>query len=209
MDGEPGRIRSYRPGDLDAIYRVCLQTAGHGQDGTALFGDPELPGHVYAGPYATFEPSLAFVAEDAAGVGGYIVAALDSLTFRHRLERDWWPGLRDRYPEPPPEAAGHLSLQERRAIGNIHRPFGAPDAITRRFPSHLHINLVSRMQVRGIGRRLVAALISQLRAQESAGLHLLVADSNQAAMGFYRHIGFTELPGNDPHIFTMPLAGLR
>ncbi len=46
-----------------------------------------------------------------------------------------------------------------------------------------------------------------LRAQGSAGLHLLVADSNQAAMGFYRHLGFTELPGNDPHIFVMRLAG--
>jgi hypothetical protein len=79
------RVRQFRPDDLDDLYRICLQTAGGGQDGTALFRDPKLPGHVYAAPYALFEPSLAFVAEDAAGVGGYIVAALDGETFERRL----------------------------------------------------------------------------------------------------------------------------
>ncbi|MGI9006669.1 MAG: GNAT family N-acetyltransferase [Streptosporangiaceae bacterium] len=206
MDREPVTIRSGRPGDLDALYRVCVQTADNGQDGTALFSHPELPGQVYVGPYLTFEPALAFVAEDAAGVGGYIVAALDSRAFQDRLEQDWWPGLRDRYPEPSPAAAEHLSLQERRAIGNIHRHFGAPDAVIERFPSHLHINLVPRLQGRGTGRKLVAALTARLRADASAGLHLLVGESNARAIGFYRHIGFTELPTGGTPIFTMGLA---
>ena len=93
MSSEP-RIRPYQPGDLDEVYRICLQTANNGQDATSLFRDPRLPGHVYAAPYAIFEPSLAFVPQDAAGVGGYIVAALDSQAFEQRLERDWWPALR-------------------------------------------------------------------------------------------------------------------
>ena len=100
MNSEPVRIRPYQPDDLDDLYRVCLQTADNGRDGTSLFRDPKLPGHVYAGPYAIFEPSLAFVAEDTAGVGGYVVAALDSQAFEQRLERDWWPALRATYPEP-------------------------------------------------------------------------------------------------------------
>ncbi len=68
-----------------------------------MFDDPRILGHVFAAPYGLFEPSLAFVAEDEAGVGGYIVGALDSRAFEERLEADWWPALRDRYPAPPSE----------------------------------------------------------------------------------------------------------
>ena len=96
-------IRPYRDSDLDDLYRICLQTGDAGEDATSMFGDPQILGHVFAAPYALFEPSLAFVAEDEAGVGGYIVGALDSKAFEERLEADWWPALRDRYPAPPSE----------------------------------------------------------------------------------------------------------
>ena len=207
MNSEPVRIRPYQPDDLDDLYRVCLQTADNGRDGTSLFRDPKLPGHVYAGPYAIFEPSLAFVAEDTAGVGGYVVAALDSQAFEQRLERDWWPALRATYPEPSPGQAENLPMLERYAIGNIHHPRATADELARRFPSHLHINLVPRLQGRGTGRRLIGTVISRLREQGSTGLHLLVGPSNQRAAGFYRHVGFTELPASDLHIFAMNLAG--
>jgi GNAT superfamily N-acetyltransferase len=206
LDREPARIRLYRPDDLDVLYGICLQTANSGQDATGIFHDPRLPGHVYAAPYAIFEPSLAFVAEDAAGVGGYIVAALDSLAFDQRLEQDWWPALRARYPEPPPDQAERLSLPERNAIHNIHHPFSAPHEVVKRFPSHLHVNLVQRMQGRGAGRQLIATLMAGLRENGSRGLHLLVGYSNQRAVGFYRHVGFTELPATGSHIFGMNLT---
>lgn len=93
-------IRPYRPADLEALYRVCLQTGRNGDDATALYRDDKPLGHVHAAPYALFEPSLAFVAEDAAGVGSYIIGALDSHDFEARLETDWWPKLRARYAEP-------------------------------------------------------------------------------------------------------------
>ena len=207
MNSEPVRIRPYQPDDLDDLYRVCLRTADNGRDGTSLFRDPKLPGHVYAGPYAIFEPSLAFVAEDTAGVGGYVVAALDSQAFDQRLERDWWPALRATYPEPSPGQAENLPTPERYAIGNIHHPRGTADELARRFPSHLHINLVPRLQGHGTGRRLIGTVISHLRDQGSAGLHLVVGRRNQRAAGFYRHVGFTELPAGRPHIFVMNLAG--
>ena len=204
MDREPASIRAYRPGDLDDLYRICLLTAGSGQDGTSLYRDPRLPGHVYAGPYGLFEPSLAFVAEDAAGVGGYIVAALDIDAFGQRLERDWWPILRARYPEPGPEPAEEISLQEQGALQNIHDPFTPPREVTERFPSHLHINLLPRMQGRGTGRQLIATLLSGLRDRGSPGVHLLVRADNQRAVSFYRHLGFTDVP-DTAYIFTMDL----
>ena len=208
MNSEPVRIRPYQPDDLDDLYRVCLLTADNGGDATSLFRDPKLPGHVYAGPYAIFEPSLAFVAEDTAGVGGYIVAALDSQAFEQRLERDWWPALRASHPEPAQDLARGLSSQEQGALRWIHHPLGTPEELARGFPSHLHINLVPRLQGQGTGRQLIATVISALRDQGSPGLHLHVRHGNQRAAGFYRHVGFAEIPADDVRVFTMNFAHL-
>ena len=102
MERTEAHIRSYRPADLGDLYRICLLTGDGGQDATCRYRDPTLLGHIVAAPYGLFEPSLAFVAADTSGVAGYIVGALDSQAFEKRLERDWWPRLRTRYPEPPP-----------------------------------------------------------------------------------------------------------
>ena len=199
------RVRGYRPPDLDDVYRVCLQTASNGGDGTALFRDPRLPGDTYAVPYAIFEPPLALVAEGAAGVSGYLVAALDTAEFRTRLDRDWWPAMRARHPEPPPEVARGLSLQERRALANIHQPRHVAEDLLARYPSHLHINLLPPLQGAGVGRRLITALLARLKDAGSPGLHLTSGLENERAAGFYRHLGFTELPADDMHLFVMDL----
>gem|GEM_PF-212536 len=208
VDSEPARIRPYQPDDLDELYRVCVQTADNGQDATSMFRDPRLPGHVYAAPYALFEPSLAFVAQDAGGVGGYVVAALDSQAFEQRLERDWWPALRASHPEPSQDLAAGLSRPEQFALRAIHHPWGTPDELARGFPSHLHINLIRRLQGQRMGRQLIATVISALRDQDSHGVHLHVGHGNQRAAGFYRHIGFAELPADDVHVFAMNLVHL-
>ena len=189
------RIRPYQPGDHDAAYRVCLQTADSGQDATSLFSDPELPGHVWLGPYVEFEPELAFVAEDAAGVGGYVVAALDTGAFEERLERGWWPPLRQRYPEPPPGEMAGLPEITRNALLSMHHPWITPVRLTARYPAHLHIDLVPRLQGGGHGRRLITTLTGALRAAGSPGVHLMVGRNNKRAVGFYRHLGFAEYPG--------------
>jgi GNAT superfamily N-acetyltransferase len=201
--GGPAWIRPYRPADLDDLYRVCAQTADNGRDATALLSDPMLPGHVFAAPYALFESPFAWVAEDAAGVAGYVVGALDTRAFEERLERDWWPGLRARYPAP--QAAGALSVPERIALQTIHQSFRA-DPLLSRYPSHLHIDLLPRMQGRGFGRRLIETLFAALRASGSRGVHLRVGRANLRAAGFYQHVGLTELPGEDARVFAMQLA---
>lgn len=198
-------IRRYRPDDLDDLYRVCLQTADIGNDATSLFRDGKLPGYIYAAPYAIFEPSLTAVAEDEIGVGGYIVGTLDSIAFEDRLEHDWWPELRARYPEPSPDQTAGISQLERSALHDIHHPWRTRPELHASYPSHLHINLVPRLQGCGLGRQLIEALASALRDQGSRGVHLAVGQGNRRAAGFYRHVGFTELPATDVRLFAMDL----
>jgi ribosomal protein S18 acetylase RimI-like enzyme len=205
---EPASIRGYQSGDLDTLYRICLQTADHGGDATRLFSDPSLPGNIWVAPYAILEPEHAFVAEDAGGVGGYVVGALDTSAFEQRQEREWWPHLRARYPELSPEASERLTESERFAIGDIHRPWLCRPDLAARFPSHLHIDLLPRLQGRGLGRRLMATLVSSLRDHGSRGLHLFVARGNERAVGFYRHLGFTQVPADDALIFGLDFGDL-
>jgi ribosomal protein S18 acetylase RimI-like enzyme len=198
-------IRPYRDRDLEDLYRICLQTGDSGQDATSVFEDPRILGHVFAAPYGLFEPSLAFVAEDEAGVGGYIVAALDSRAFAERLEADWWPALRGRYPAPPPGLAPDRWTPDQRVAHWIHDPFPVPDDLAEDYPSHLHINLVPRLQSQGLGRQLMDTLVRALREQGSAGVHFFVQPANQRAAGFYRHLGFTVIPAEGAVIFAMDL----
>jgi ribosomal protein S18 acetylase RimI-like enzyme len=182
------------------LYRICLLTGDAGQDATSLYHDPRLLGHIFTAPYCLFEPSLAFVAEDTAGVGGYIVGALDSRAFAERLESDWWPGLRARYPGPPPGLPAERWTPDQRMASIIHHPWPTPDELTRRYPSHLHINLLPRLQASGYGSQLTTTLITALRGQGSWGVHLYVLRTNQRAAGFYRHFGFTELAATDAEV---------
>jgi GNAT superfamily N-acetyltransferase len=170
-----------------------------------MFDDPRILGDVFAAPYALFEPSLVFVAEDEAGVGGYIVGALDSRELEKRLDADWWPALRDRHPAPPSELPEDQWTLDQRAAYFIHVPLTAPDELAADYPSHLHINLAQRLQSQGLGRLLMNTLMRTLRDQGSVGLHFFVSPANQRAVGFYRHLGFTLSSAEGALIFTMDL----
>jgi ribosomal protein S18 acetylase RimI-like enzyme len=198
-------IRPYRASDLDDLYRICLQTGDGGEDATSMFEDPRIMGHVVAAPYGLFEPGLAFVAEDELGVGGYIVGVSDSRAFEKRLETDWWPALRDRYPAPPSELPPDRWTPDQRWAGFIHVPLTAPAELAEDYPSHLHINLLPRLQSQGFGRQMMNTLMRALRGRESAGVHFFVWPTNQRAIGFYQHLGFTVVSAEGPIIFALDL----
>jgi ribosomal protein S18 acetylase RimI-like enzyme len=199
------RIRPYRPSDLDELYRICLLTGDAGQDATALYQDPRLLGHIFAAPYGVLEPALAFVAEDAAGVGGYIVGALDTQAFEERLESDWWPGLRGRYPDPAAGLPEGRWTPDQQLAHAIHHPWRSDPEHAACYPTHLHVNLEPRLQGRGYGARLTRTLIAALRDGGSRGVHLYVMASNHRAAGFYGHLGFSELPSAHGHLFGLDL----
>jgi ribosomal protein S18 acetylase RimI-like enzyme len=189
-------IRPYRPGDLDALYEICLRTGASGADATELVGDPRLFGDVYAAPYATFEPEHAFVVEDDQGVAGYVLGALDTVTFAERCERDWWPALRAVHPE----GSGTTPVDQL-LVALIHRPPRHAAEVVERFPSHLHVDLLPRTQGAGWGRRLLSTLEAALEAEGSRGVHFGVSTRNEPALAFYRHLAYDEA-SNDGLIAT-------
>jgi len=169
MNRTAAHIRPYRPGDLDALYQICLLTGDNGQDATSLFADPMLLGHFFAAPYGLFAPSLAFVLEDAQGVGGYILGALDTRAFEEQLESNWWPRLRTRYPDPAAGVPAEQWTRDQRMAHMIHHPWRIPDELASRYPSHLHIDMLPHLQAGGYGRQLTNTLTTALRDQGSRG----------------------------------------
>jgi len=191
------KIRPYREADFDDLYRICLATGDSGGDATGLYADPKLVGHVYAGPYGRLSPEHCLVAEDAQGVAGYILGALDTPKFEALLEEAWWPGLRRLYPEPAGKPRRDWPLDDIRAW-QIHHPFMTPERIAAPFPSHLHIDLLPRLQGHGLGRSMMDRWLAHIGAAGSPGVHLGVGPANARALRFYRAYGWRELEISGP-----------
>ncbi len=183
------RLRPYAPSDRAGVYHVCLVTDATGGETAAPCHDPDLPGQVYAGPYASADPGLAFVVTDAQGVGGYVVATADSAGFQDWAETHWWPALRERHPRRADPGDG---TRDHELIDAIHAPpVRRPWFATH--PAHLHIKLAARLQGRGLGRRLTDAVTGALRERGVPGVHLGVAGTNTGALAFYAALGFVPL----------------
>ncbi len=186
-------IRPYEPRDEEACYQVCLETGDFGADGTHLFNYPKLIGHIYTGQYLKFAPDLAFVLEDKEGVCGYTLGALDSEPFYQRVTEEWYPSLRNLYPDPT--APRESWTKDEELCHEIHHP--GPPALFDEYPSHLHIDIIARGQGKGMGRAMIDTLLNALRAQGATGVHFGVAKLNTKAQGFYKKYGFVDLGTGD------------
>lgn len=181
-------IRPYESKDFDDVYQICLQTADAGQDGTHLYKDPKVVGHLYAGPYVALEPSLAFVLEDDLGVCGYVLGALDTKVFRARFVKEWLPPLQKIYPDP--QGKSELWTLDERIYYEIHHPRLEIYRVLEPYPSHLHIDLLLRAQGQGNGTRMINRLFNALREGGSHAVHLGTGQKNERAIMFYEKLGF-------------------
>jgi GNAT superfamily N-acetyltransferase len=189
-------IRPATAADTDALFEICLKTADNGQDGSALYSDPRLPGYLWAVPYREFEPEFAFVLADAERTVGYVIATPDTAAFARRLAADWWPRVQREVaglaPTRPLDAA---------ALQAIADPVEKLDALLADYPAHMHINLLPPAQSGGWGRRMIETELAALKARGIAGVHLGVSPNNDRAIGFYRHLGFSEISRDDGIVF--------
>jgi GNAT superfamily N-acetyltransferase len=195
-------IRPVAPGDLDALYAVCLRTGDAGEDATGRFEDPRLLGEMYVGPYVMMPSGIGFTAIEDDVPSGYVLAAVDTRRFEAECEAEWWPSLRARYPLP----TGNPSTDDDEIIALIHHPELAADEVVADYPAHLHIDLLPAIQGRGVGRQMMDRLLHGLRERGVAGVHLGADARNRRAVGFYEHLGFDILDDSDDVVMGMRLA---
>jgi GNAT superfamily N-acetyltransferase len=206
-DGRPAResvrgsIRPYEARDYDAVSRICLLTAEVGGDASGLFVSDDLMPDVFARPYLIYQPDLAFVVDVGDGAEGYILGVADTRAFVEWFRREWVPRLAERYEHTEPivtkdDLIRHLGFwPENMLIPEVDE-----------YPAHLHIDLLSHLQGKGIGRELVETLVEALRARGVRGLRLTMDGLNVNARQFYDHVGFHELPSSTAET---PALGIR
>lgn len=178
-------VRKACPADHAALYQICLATADAGHSAAQVGRDPDLYGHLYAGPYLALEAGFAWVADDAQGVCGYVLATPDSAGFYARMEADWLPPLRHRHVQP-------AHPLDRGLVESLHQRWQLPASLAA-WPAHLHINLLPRAQGRGLGERLMRTALAALDAAGAGAVHLGVDPRNQRALAWYGRFGFGEL----------------
>ena len=186
------RIRSAVATDIDAFYEISLRTGDRGGDASALYEDRRMMGHIYSAPYLHLRPDFCFVAEDADGAAGYVVGAPDTLVFANSLEHAWWPDLRRAYRDPADVAPDDRTPDQRRAY-LIHHPASVPEAVRSTYPAHLHMNLLPRLQGRGIGPRLLDRWLTVARVHGVGGVHAGANAGNAGAIRFWQRMGFVRL----------------
>jgi ribosomal protein S18 acetylase RimI-like enzyme len=181
------RIERAGIADMAGVYRACLRMGEAGEDATHLYRDPDLLGHVYAGPYVARGIGTQLLVVDESGVAGYLLSADDTPDFEDWAERTWYPPLRTRYPriDDGSKDAAMIEL--------IHVPERTPPELSVKYPAHLHIDLMPQVRGLGLGRALIDRLVAELRERGVAGVHLGVDVANLNGIGFYEHLGFREV----------------
>ena len=182
------KIRPYHITDLSSLYRICLLTGYNGADATPYLKDPDLAGHLFAAPYAVFEPGLSFVLTLNYFPCGYILGTADSPTFYKKCEKKWFTELRKRYLLPHKEE----SSLDANFIRYLHQNHVEVEGLED-YPAHLHIDIIPVAQSKGYGRKLIEVFLNRLQSQGINGVHLIVSKKNQNAIGFYKQIGFNEI----------------
>ncbi|TFD88640.1 GNAT family N-acetyltransferase [Cryobacterium lactosi] len=185
-------MRPYEPRDLTDLYEICVRTGASGGDATGQYESDNLLGDIFAAPYATLEPELAYVVDTGDRVSGYLVGTANTSSFVERYREDWLPRFDARYPLVEPAVTAHQKM-----VARGHNPNSMITPGTELFPAHLHIDLLPQLQGQGLGRVLLRTLLAALRERDVPGVHLGVDINNLGARAFYSRLGFRPLP-TDP-----------
>ncbi len=176
-------IRVITAADIRAISALCLATAAMGEDAAPLHTDPDLPGLVWAVPYAPGRPPPASSRKSDGMPAGFIVACPDTRAFEAALEVKL---VAQTLPRIFSRTQGHAGRPR------PHRPHpraahrSTPDIVATH-PAHLHINLLPQARGRGIGTALLNACLASL---DSGAIHAAIHIENDAAHRFFTAAGF-------------------
>lgn len=181
-------IRNAQPSDEAAILDICLRTSDSGQDGSQHYTDARLPGLLWALPYVRFCRENAFVLTQRGVVMGYCVAAPHTTVYEDWLEAAWWPVLKEELRDFSAQTA-----EDKNILSYIQSPSRTSARVTKRYPAHLHINLLPELQNGGHGSSLLRHQLNALMMSGAEGVHLGVNQHNEKVVAFYAKFGFVEI----------------
>lgn len=170
-------IRNMKIEDRIAVEQICIATASAKAKATAESVQSTLL--LYADFYVKNCRDHCFVAVNQNGqVVGYILCAPDYTFYRKEFTKSELASLLAK-------GLNYFFMGIGEMVAQI--PF------RKKYPAHLHIDILDEYQRQGIGHKLMDALINHLKSQEIGGVVLFVDPNNEKGINFYKKYGFSSL----------------
>ncbi len=169
-------IRPYRQTDKQRVQMVCMHTG----PAAARVESPEKTQLLatYCDYYIEREPNNCFVVADEHDEAvGYIFCAENYWRYRGRFLKEYVPRVKGLGFSKQAECRGSAFL---------------PMWYSKKYPAHLHIDILDDYQRQGLGSKLMDTLTAHLRKKGVKGVMLVVGEGNQKGRNFYKKYGFKE-----------------
>lgn len=169
-------IRPAENRDIENIEYVCRMTAG------PLSRQFERTGKIVALTYSTYyaraEQETSFVLDDGGKAVGYILCAPDFSKYikgyrKNEVKRLW-------------------KLDKKQFLIAYFLPLGYLP-FCKKYPAHLHIDLLDDYQGKGYGSQMMNTLLAKLKEMKLPGVMLIVDKDNVGAQRFYERAGFKKI----------------
>lgn len=167
-------IRPYEAKDKPNLEKICIATAKESDVNTEKKHENIL--WLYNRYYTSHEGYNCFVAADERDEAvGYIICSENFEKYSKTFKSDELRQIR--------KLGFHFYLF---ALGDliIQKPF------VKKYPAHLHIDILEEYQRMGLGHKLMDALTSNLKRKNVPGVMLIVAAKNEKGVNFYKKYGF-------------------
>lgn len=167
-------IRPMRTEDIQNVEYVCRMTAGE------LSIKDETVGNIMAKMFSTYYvrdccESCLVLADENDRVVGYILCETDYKRFRENFRKTDVPQI----------------YKLDRISGIKSWFFPVPYSLLgRKYPAHLHIDLLPEYQNGGYGSKMIQMLLENLRQKNIKGVMLIAGSWNCGAIRFYMKNGF-------------------
>lgn len=169
-------IRPYEERDRENVRFVCLNSEG------ACTMDEKKQNFIlttYCDYFIEKEGENCFVACDENDRAiGYVLCAENYDKYKKVFFREYLPRIERK------ELGSRVSAGLSAFLQKIHK---------KKYPAHLHIDILPEYQRMGLGHKLMDALCEHLRKKGVKGVSLTVSYSNKKGRSFYEKYGFTLL----------------
>ncbi|MGC9779749.1 MAG: GNAT family N-acetyltransferase [Candidatus Heimdallarchaeota archaeon] len=192
------KIRKLDKKDEKSLIDICFITGDLFLK--EVFPDPYLFSLFWCLYYVWYETNNSFVAFDTKTkkVIGYILSTLDTKKQEEDFKKTTATLIKNRIKEIK------IKSLKTRIIAHfiINKPTSKKQRnLLKRYPAHLHINILLEYQRQGIGHRLMQTLESHLINNNVIGYHLEVGAKNNLGINFYKKYGL-ELVNKNRFTFT-------
>lgn len=173
-------VRKYLDKDKMNLRKICLETSSFPTESDF---DRNFLYLLYNDYYSECEKGNCFVyTDDNDEAVGYILCAEDYDSYEYMMKKLYLPKI------------SYLGRKYRSMADGemlVHRLF------RKKYPAHLHIDILPEYQGKGAGTQLIGALKDSLREKGCKGIMLSTGIKNKKAISFYKKNGFKVIS----HIF--------